>query len=318
MAAGLRPQRHAERIAGADRPDAGLGRAWSGSVVIRIARHAVAGDGINTEDFSIETVHKLRAVAADVFLRLDDSVGQSLHGKTAVHPAAGVHQPRAGSIAARHQQRVVLAKDQTSRAVRVGEIRDAVGLGFAEQNETAAKIDRREIVRGVAGVTRHATDGRLRVGIRIGIVIRGAEIQQVMPIHRVEQVDVSVRLEIGIERKAGAAMIAPVRNLVADVEQLREARVRRFFEPDAAGAFPDEHAAGIAERDPDSLAPGAAATRTGHHGFGKSCRDVGREQGSGDRQPHAARPEKNRDATRRPFPGAEGRPAALRIQPNLL
>jgi hypothetical protein len=55
--------------------------------------------------------------------------------------------------------------------------------------------------------------------IRVGIVIWRAEIQEVVSIHDVEQINIAVYPEMGIQRESQKAMIPPLTDFLTDVQE---------------------------------------------------------------------------------------------------
>ena len=76
-----------------------------------------------------------------------------------------------------------------------------------------------------------------------------------MPVHRVEQIHVAVGLEVRIEREPETTVVAPVRNFLAEIKDLREIRFGCIPHPDPARAFPHKHSAKWTEGDTGRLAP---------------------------------------------------------------
>src|SRR2546429_2084001 len=72
MAAGVRSQRHAARVAQSERPDPRPGCARIGRVIKWIAWNPVARRRVEPHNFAAQAVHQLRSVGAHVLLWFDN------------------------------------------------------------------------------------------------------------------------------------------------------------------------------------------------------------------------------------------------------
>ena len=157
--------------------------------------------------------------------------------------------------------------------------RAAGALRLTEQHAPRIRVHRAQPARRRRGVARDARQGRRHVVVRVGVVAGAARVLQVVVVHRVEQVDVPVRQEVRVQREAEQAVVAPVSDLVRDVDHGRRALHAVLDDPHAARALPHVHAAVRIERDADRGVPRAADGR-----FRESDRRVG-TRGTRDREP---------------------------------
>src|SRR5688500_11749662 len=95
-----------------------------------------------------------------------------------------------------------------------------------------------------------------------------------MAIHDVQQIDVTVDTEIGIQRKAEEAEVTPGAHFLADVNQECPRAAVILLDPDSARALPDVHSAIGFEERANSLVPGSAGGAV-HSCFGKASRQSG-------------------------------------------
>ena len=180
----------------------------------------------------------MAAVSADVFGVGD---GGNSFGIVRCRVAALVNGVVAGAIAHAGQQRAVLPKSERAGTVALVEDWRAVIHCVAKQHEPAAGHGA-GISADVYLVARDSTDGGVVIQVKVGVVLLGAIIEQVVAVNNVEKVDVAVGGKIGVERKAEQAEVAIGSHFVADVEQGRGLFDTVHHDPNLADGFPDVHA----------------------------------------------------------------------------
>src|ERR1041385_4016517 len=79
--------------------------------------------------------------------------------------------------------------------------------------------------------------------------------EKIVPIHHVQDIDVTIDSKVGIQRKAQHPVITPFADLVVDVEQERIINVSRILEPELARSLPNIHAPIGFESDSDRVGP---------------------------------------------------------------
>src|SRR5207249_9787128 len=79
--------------------------------------------------------------------------------------------------------------------------------------------------------------------------------EEIVPIHDVQHIDITINSKIGIQRKAQHSVVTPLTDLVMDVEQERIITVARVLEPYLARSLPHVHATIIFESDSDRVGP---------------------------------------------------------------
>ncbi len=130
--------------------------------------------------------------------------------------------------------------------------------GFAKENGATGRIDAVEIIRRPRRVARNPADSRLVILVGGRIVARSSEFGQVMMIHYIEQVHVSVLTEIRVQREAEQTMIAPIADLFTDIEHGRRLSNVILKNPDPPVPVPLVHGSDFVPGNADSSVPIAA------------------------------------------------------------
>lgn len=189
-APGAGPQRNAERVAAAHRPHARLGGLRIRGVVKGVARDAVARGRVNAKNFSLrQSTSCARYAPTFSFARMIPSL-----------KACGAKLPLAVPPVSTCQA-VAPSPQETSNVPSwprrlptpcESEQGEAVRFRLAKQHQPTGESHGAKIIHRRAGVARHPADGRRRVFVGGRIVIGGSVVKQMMPVHGVKQINVTV------------------------------------------------------------------------------------------------------------------------------
>jgi hypothetical protein len=167
-----------------------------------------------------------------------------------------VHGLEAGAVPAGDQERAVAAEDERPRAVGQIEDGEAGGLRLTQEHQAARRIHRLEAVRRIGRVPRDPGDGGVEVLVGGRVIAGRPVVQQVVPVHDVEEIDVPVVQEVGVQGEAEQAVVSPVPHLLAEIDQgCRMLRPVRVDDPDPAGLFPGIEVPRAVERDAEERHP---------------------------------------------------------------
>src|SRR4051812_1490164 len=103
-------------------------------------------------------------------------------------------------------------------------------------------IDGPEGVGGAALIARQARNGGRKIFVGRRVIIWRSEVQQMMSIHRVEQINVAIGSELRIQSKAKQPKVLPITDLLTNIYQRGERGVVWVFKPNPSRSFPYEHA----------------------------------------------------------------------------
>src|SRR5450432_1806652 len=150
-------------------------------------------------------------------------------------------------------------------------------LCFAEQDGATGQVNRLEIIGGAAGVSSQAPDRRLKVLIGGRVVVWRPKVKEVMPVNNVEQIDIPVDSEVGIQRKSKHPMVIPGSDFFTDVQEQGKRRIAWILKPDTAFPFPNKHPSRRIKGDAYSRTP-TTSEGSGNDRFRKSGRHIGRQE----------------------------------------
>src|SRR5688572_19003421 len=129
-------------------------------------------------------------------------------------------------------------------------------LGFTDEHNAAAGNGGVELRGRVKRVARDAADRRVKVFVGTGIVLRRAEMQQMVAIDSIEQENLAVVEEVRMQRHAKQSKIAPRADFLCNVDhQMPEIVIEHVH---ATTAFPDEGSSIISEGNADNFGPCSA------------------------------------------------------------
>src|SRR5437588_1754524 len=228
-------QRDPEGLPYTQRPNAGARRTRICRVIKRIARHAIAGQWIDPQDFPRKGIDHLGAKSADILRWPDDTLVERLlivgHGIASViaHVSA---------FTACGKQRPVSSKDERIGSVGVEDNGDSGALALADQNRATGGVYTMEIVRSPRRVACEPSNCCLVVFIDGRIIIRRSVMCQVVMVNCVKQINITILQKIRVKRDAQQPEIVPATYFVADVNQ-RGAQLHIVLKnPNPSGAFP--------------------------------------------------------------------------------
>ena len=185
---GVGLQNETEGIAQPPHPGPRLRRAGSICLVVGIAGQPVAGSRVDAEQLAGVTQQRLTPVQSDVLRFAQKSVGECLRYVAFVLGTARVGAFVRAAITRRNDQRTIRPEQQRTDPVALMDQRKTGIEGFSDQDLPAAGNQCAETRCGIGRVARHPPDAGL-IGVRgVGMVVRRAVVQQVMPIGGVEQV----------------------------------------------------------------------------------------------------------------------------------
>ncbi len=273
VTASPRPQGEPKGLPQSQGPDPRARRAWVGWIVKWIARDAVAGQWVQTKDLAVERIDHLTTERSNVFLRLNDSFGQRLLIIRS-RLASVIAQFRA--ITARGQECAIRPEDQRADTMRVKQNGNSRAGRFTQKNCPTGRINSVKIIGSVRGVTSDSANGRVVVFVCSGVIIGGAELTK-----------------IGMEGEPKQAMIAPVADLVADVDERRREPGVILKNPNTAIAVPLVHGSRIVESNTDRAFPITANFRldeTGRKRRSRAARSAQKKQTRAKCQPEDSSP----------------------------
>src|SRR3954470_11379986 len=119
MTSAARPQCHAEWVADAKSPNPRTSRFRTSGIEKRVARNPIASGGIDPEDFTVETIEKLRAICPDIFLGLNNTVGEGLRRIATGGHATCIDGVRSRAVSISNEQCPIFAEYQTAGSMSI-------------------------------------------------------------------------------------------------------------------------------------------------------------------------------------------------------
>ena len=232
-------EREAAGIAQSFGPDPRTRRTRIAWLIVRIARQAIARGRIKPEHFPAQRIQHLAAKSTHVFRRGDDAIGQRLGAVGSAGNAAIIHRVETRSVPATHHQTAIRSENQ--RADAVGSMHDGKAGGFRlpQQHQPRRGVHRAKVIAAASREAREPPNGRLRTDAGSGTILGRAVVEQVVPVHDVERIDIAVLLEIRVQRKPQQAVVRVVRRFFANIQHRRRQFHAIFDDEDPAITVPD-------------------------------------------------------------------------------
>src|SRR5207253_4307037 len=162
------------------------------------------------------------------------------------------------AIAARSEQRPIFPEEQRTESVRSIKNWKTSISALAQQHQAAIRIDAVKMIGASSGVAGDAANGGCKIFIGAAVVIWRSVIRQVVVVHHVEKINITIIQKIRMQRKTHQTVVMPASHFRAEVDEgltLFDAVLNR---PDASGTFPDKHLSIRTERKPNGLVPRSA------------------------------------------------------------
>src|SRR5437588_6555204 len=102
--------------------------------------------------------------------------------------------------------------------MRLPNDRKSGAAGFAQQNLSTGGIDRVEVIRSSGRIARQAANGVLIIFVDCRTVVRGSVVEEIMVIHHIQQINVTVLTKVWVQGQAEHAMIMVGSDFFADVQ----------------------------------------------------------------------------------------------------
>ena len=146
--------------------------------------------------------------------------------------------------------------------------------GFPKQNLPTGGSTEPKAICGSARVPGQSADRRCVVFVCIGIVIGIAGMEEIVPIHDVRHIDVTIVSKIGIQRETEHPVVTPLADFVMDVEQKRVIGIASILEPDLARSLPHIHTPVGFKCDSDGVGPWSRNCSFSKPGRHRRCEEI--------------------------------------------